>query len=122
MPLRNPLELFDRNSGAKFLMSPPKPKQREVVLDQSLPKWAVSAMSAFLPLATRLLTSLEVGFVPTPEVLPRHSMTSSAVANSKGGTERPRALAAFRFITSMIRVGCWIGRSLGFAPFRMLST
>jgi hypothetical protein len=30
MPLRNPLELFDRNSGAKFLMSAPKPKQREV--------------------------------------------------------------------------------------------
>src|SRR4029079_1355573 len=26
----NPLELFDRNSGAKFLMSAPKPKQREV--------------------------------------------------------------------------------------------
>jgi hypothetical protein len=25
-----PLELFDRNSGAKFLMSAPKPKQREV--------------------------------------------------------------------------------------------
>jgi len=30
MPLRNPLELFGRNSGAKFLMSAPKPKQREV--------------------------------------------------------------------------------------------
>jgi len=30
MPLRNPLELFDGNSGAKFLMSAPKPKQREV--------------------------------------------------------------------------------------------
>jgi len=30
VPLRNPLELFDRNSGAKFLMSAPKPKQREV--------------------------------------------------------------------------------------------
>jgi hypothetical protein len=30
MPLRNPLELFDRNSGAKFLMSAPEPKQREV--------------------------------------------------------------------------------------------
>jgi hypothetical protein len=30
VPLRNPLELFDRNSGAKFLMSAAKPKQREV--------------------------------------------------------------------------------------------
>jgi hypothetical protein len=30
MPLRNSLELFDRNSRAKFLMSAPKPKQREV--------------------------------------------------------------------------------------------
>jgi hypothetical protein len=30
MPLRIPQELFDPNSGAKFLMSAPKPKQREV--------------------------------------------------------------------------------------------
>jgi hypothetical protein len=30
VPLRNPLELFDHNSGAKLLMSTPKPKQREV--------------------------------------------------------------------------------------------
>jgi len=29
-PLRNPLELFERNSRAKFLMSAPKPKRREV--------------------------------------------------------------------------------------------
>jgi hypothetical protein len=28
MPLRNPLELFDRNPGAKFLMSALKPKQQ----------------------------------------------------------------------------------------------
>jgi len=28
MPLRNPLELFDRKSGARFLISAPNPKQR----------------------------------------------------------------------------------------------
>jgi hypothetical protein len=29
-PLRDPLELFERNSRAKFSMSAPKPKRREV--------------------------------------------------------------------------------------------
>jgi hypothetical protein len=53
---------------------------------------------------------------------PCHSMTSSAVASSEGGTERPRVLAVFRLMTSLKRVGCWIGRSPGFAPFRILST
>jgi hypothetical protein len=35
---------------------------------QSLPKWAVRVMSAFLPVATELRTLLEVRFVPATEV------------------------------------------------------
>src|SRR5258706_7486185 len=59
---------------------------------------------------------------PLPEVPPRHSMTSSAVASSDGGTERPRVLAVFRLMTSLKRVGCSMGRSPGFAPLSTLST
>src|SRR6516225_7407562 len=35
---------------------------------------------------------------------------------------RPRAFAVFRLITSSNFVGCSMGRSEGFAPFRILST
>src|SRR5215471_16084270 len=45
-----------------------------------------------------------------------YSITSSARASSVGGTVRPRARAVLRLIDSSIRVGCSIGRSLGFVP------
>src|SRR5256885_5064883 len=51
-----------------------------------------------------------------------HSITSSAVASSVGGTSRPSALAAFRLITSSNLVGSCTGRSAGFSPLRMRST
>jgi putative SOS response-associated peptidase YedK len=35
---------------------------------------------------------------------------------------RPSAFAAFRLTTSTNLVGCWIGRSAGLAPRRILST
>ena len=47
MPLRNPLELFDRNSGAKFLMSAPKPKQRYVRSEER--KWLRLNGASVLP-------------------------------------------------------------------------
>ena len=34
----------------------------------SRPNWAVSTMSAFLPIATELRTSLEVRFVPNADI------------------------------------------------------
>ena len=37
-------------------------------MGQSLPKWAVRAMSAFPPIATELRTSLEVRFVPLGDI------------------------------------------------------
>jgi transposase len=58
VPLRNPLELFDRNSGAKFLMSAPKPKQREVRSGSRLCKNPIDAM---IPLLNR--GGLMKGFV-----------------------------------------------------------
>src|SRR5262245_49946188 len=51
-----------------------------------------------------------------------HSITSSARANSVGGTMRPIALAVLRLITNSYLVGCWIGRPAGFSPLRIRST
>src|SRR5262249_49072675 len=56
------------------------------------------------------------------ERAPPHSITSSARASSVAGTSRPRALAVFRLMRSSMVVGNSIGRSPGFAPFRILST
>src|ERR1700751_5925456 len=51
-----------------------------------------------------------------------HSITSSARWWICEGTSRPRALAVLRLITSSNLTGAWTGSSLGFAPFRILST
>ena len=45
-----------------------------------------------------------------------HSITSSAVARSDGGTVSPSAFAAFRLMTSSNLVDCTTGRSAGFSP------
>src|ERR1700730_15766308 len=46
-----------------------EPVPQGLVMGQSLPKWAVSAMSGLPPLATELLTSLIVRSVPETEKL-----------------------------------------------------
>src|SRR6478752_6797702 len=56
------------------------------------------------------------------ELAPSHSITSSARARSVGGISRPSALAVLRLMTSSNLVACSTGRSLGFAPFRILVT
>ena len=56
-----------------------------------------------------------------PQRWERYSITSSARASSMGGMVMPSALAVLRFITSSNFVGCSMGRSAGFAPFRMAS-
>jgi hypothetical protein len=48
-----------------------------------------------------------------------HSITSSARPRSEGGTVRPSALAVLRLTIRSNLVGCWIGRSAGFAPLRI---
>src|SRR3974377_1658533 len=48
-----------------------------------------------------------------------HSMISSALADSPGGTSRLSAFAVFRLITNSNLVGCATGRSSGFAPLRI---
>src|SRR5438132_7579475 len=51
-----------------------------------------------------------------------YSITLSARSRSVCGILTPRALAVFKLMTSSNFVGCWIGRSAGFAPLRILST
>jgi hypothetical protein len=51
-----------------------------------------------------------------------YSITSSARARIEGGIVSPSAFAVLRLTTSSNLVGCWTGRSAGFAPFRILST
>src|ERR1051325_9386075 len=50
-----------------------------------------------------------------------HLITRSALASTLGGIVRPICLAAFKLISNSNLVGCSIGRSAGFAPFRILS-
>ena len=49
-------------------------------------------------------------------------ITLSARKSTSGGIVMPSALDVFRLITSWNFVGCSIGSSPGFAPFRILST
>src|SRR5262249_20684691 len=51
-----------------------------------------------------------------------HSITSSAIANTPGGTTSPSAFAVFMLITSTNLVGCITGRSAGLSPLRMRPT
>src|SRR5215467_12409443 len=80
---------------------------------------------AYSPDLARLLSSSRGGQRPcrnvhcADELPPSHSMTSSARARIEGGTVRPSASAVFRLTTSSNRVGCWTGRSAGFAPLRI---
>jgi hypothetical protein len=53
---------------------------------------------------------------------PHHSITSSARANSVGGTVRPSVFAVLRLIVSLNLVGCSIGRLAGFSPLRIRAT
>src|SRR5262245_56002681 len=48
-----------------------------------------------------------------------HSITSSARADSAGGTSRPNSFAVFRLITNSNLVACITGSSAGFSPLRI---
>jgi hypothetical protein len=55
-------------------------------------------------------------------VLGFHSKTLSARESTEGGIVRPSAFAVFKLMTNSNLVGCCIGKSAGFAPFKILST
>src|SRR5262245_8102630 len=51
-----------------------------------------------------------------------HSITSSTLASSWGGTSRPRVLAVLMLMTNSNLVGCWTGKSAGLSPLRTRPT
>src|SRR5262249_32415739 len=51
-----------------------------------------------------------------------HSITSSTLASSCGGTSRFNALAVCKLMANSNLVGCTTGNSAGLAPFRMRPT
>src|SRR5262249_35907281 len=53
------------------------------------------------------------------ELAPLHSITSSAVESSVGGTATPSILAVQALMTNSNLVDCTTGKSAGFAPLRM---
>src|SRR5262249_3813965 len=54
------------------------------------------------------------------ERAPPHSITSSAIASSPGGTSMPSIRAVWTLMTNSNLVDCSVGRSAGFAPLRIL--
>src|SRR6516165_4552985 len=56
------------------------------------------------------------------ELAALHSITSSAMASTPGGTSRPSAFAVLRLMTNSNLVGCCTGRSPGFSPLRIFPT
>jgi hypothetical protein len=74
-------------------------------------------------IANRSLLTHRVTSPPSITALRKaHSITSSAVASSAGGTSRPSVLAVLRLMTNSYFVGSCTGRSAGISPFRMRST
>ena len=69
--------------------------------------------------ATKMTSGASATIEKRDEFSPGHSMTSSASASRVGGTSRSSVLAVLRLITKSNLVGCTIGRSAGFSPFRM---
>src|SRR5262249_47332401 len=53
------------------------------------------------------------------ELAPPHSITSSALASSCGGTSMPSNLAVCALMTNSNLLNCKTGRSAGFAPLRI---
>ena len=101
--------------------------------------WAFAQFQGFgLTLARLVPGSAGAGpRLPTPDLLyapacpfhnlvarpvPAYLITSSAWKSSVGSRGRPMAWAVLRLMTSSNFVGCSTGRSVGLAPFRILST
>jgi hypothetical protein len=67
----------------------------------------------------KLITPVDGNSDISDKMIVAHSMTSSAMANSVGGTVMPSAFAVLRLITSSNLVGCMTGKSPGFSPLRI---
>jgi hypothetical protein len=116
----------NRASGAT-IRPPPGSRLGPVLPDRRpLPSAARSAAraqsAAHAPRARRERPRRRCTSDKRDELAPSHSITSSAMASSVGGTSRPSALAVLRLITSSYLVGCRNGKSAGLSPLRIRPT
>src|SRR5262249_27407765 len=81
----------------------------------------VLLMSALPPKADMCSAQAHVCFGPKADV-DSYSITSSARTSNWTGISILSATAVLRFSVVKNLVGCWMGSSLGFAPFKSLST
>src|SRR3981189_2386950 len=86
---------------------------------QSLPGFLAQPLEE--PIFHHIAPSATIPFTIGAGVALPYSITSSARASNVGGSSRPSALAVLRLMTSSNFVGCSIGRSVGFIPFRVLA-
>ena len=91
-----------------------------LVLDLGTQFQASDEVLGFFPTKARGVTKQADAAVFRAMLL--HRITSSARDSSDCGIVSPSALAVLRLMTSSNFVGCSMGRSAGFAPFRILST
>jgi hypothetical protein len=75
----------------------------------------VTTTSAFERIADEMCSSRAFQLMTLTGHATAHSITSSARAESSGGTSSPSALAAWRLMTSSNLVDCTTGRSAGFS-------
>src|SRR5437660_1366792 len=76
----------------------------------------VGTVTGPLPVGPGRGSSLSILTEPHEELLPPHSMTSSARASRVDGISMPRAFAVLRLIVNSYLVGACTGRSAGFSP------
>jgi hypothetical protein len=120
----------DHQNFRKFVSLPNSKQHGTLTVPRHLTKCPPSTGAELCPnseKATECCVTAKRRFGPKPDQVPRskehrYSITSSAVASSDVGTLTPSALAVLRLMASSNLVGCSTGRSLGFAPLRILST
>lgn len=102
-----------REQPGSFSTLPVEPTSLSISASaRSRPGWCDATVRRFMPTTAASRSSNS----------PLHSTTSSASASSVGGTVRPSALAAFKFMIISYLVGNSTGRSAGLSPLRMRAT
>jgi predicted ATPase len=102
-------------------------RRRMTALGQTETSERIRSMSALAlnsghPPPLQLLPSRATSGLHAAQQTARHSMSWSARRRKDSEIVSPRVLAVFKLMTSANLVGCWMGRSEGLAPFKILST
>src|SRR6516164_6103743 len=106
-----------RRPGSALLRKPTRPPCEDIL---TVHRFALEANESTR--ADRRSLASSATAEQRDELAPLHSITSSARANTLGGTSKPSALAVLMLSTVSYFVGAFTGRSAGFSPFRMRSS